>query len=142
MFSPTEMFGLSSNSLGKDDDDDDNDDDDATEECLICLTEQKEVLLLPCKHFCVCSDCFVHLDKCPVCRASFDKYVVIEKNAPTEIIHIPKCSDVSVGRFEPRVVENEINPVGHQHTTQTVDSSVNVSLIDDMNVDSFRGVNL
>lgn len=55
-YSPQEMFGLSKDeviqddAMVKDDNDNDGDDnDDATEECLICLTEQKEVLLLPCR---------------------------------------------------------------------------------------------
>ena len=87
IFSPTEMFGLSSDSSAN------QEDEDAGGECLICLTDPKEVLLLPCKHFCVCSDCFVHLDKCPVCRASFDKYVVIEKQ-PTAQIVVPKYEPV------------------------------------------------
>jgi len=78
-FSPQEMFGLY-----KDTSVDSNDEDgDSTEECLICLTEQKEVLLLPCRHFCVCSECFVHVDKCPVCRAAFDEYVVLENDHET-----------------------------------------------------------
>lgn len=98
MFSPTDMFGLPNDSCTDrdnidkgDDTNKDDDDDDATEECLICLTEQKEVLLLPCKHFCVCSECFVHLDKCPVCRANFDKYMVLEMKA-IDHLKVPKYS--------------------------------------------------
>lgn len=48
------------------------------EECVICLTDPKDTLLLPCRHLCVCSECFRHVDKCPVCRSAFDNYIVLE----------------------------------------------------------------
>lgn len=48
------------------------------DECVICLTEPKSTVLLPCRHLCVCNECFRHVDKCPVCRAAFDNYVVLE----------------------------------------------------------------
>lgn len=48
------------------------------DECVICLTEPKSTLLLPCRHLCVCNECFRHVDKCPVCRAAFDNYVVLQ----------------------------------------------------------------
>lgn len=51
------------------------------EECVICLTEPKDTLLLPCRHMCVCSECFRHVDKCPVCRSAFDNYIVL-RGAP------------------------------------------------------------
>lgn len=47
------------------------------EECVICLSDKKNVTLLPCRHLCVCNSCLVHIDKCPVCRTSFDEYVQI-----------------------------------------------------------------
>ncbi|CAN0535843.1 unnamed protein product, partial [Ectocarpus sp. 12 AP-2014] len=45
------------------------------EECVICLTDPKNTLLLPCRHLCVCTECFRHVDKCPVCRSAFDNYI-------------------------------------------------------------------
>jgi len=39
-------------------------------ECIICLTEVRDVVLLPCKHVCVCSKpCFNSITKCPICRS-------------------------------------------------------------------------
>lgn len=49
----------------------------ATDECVICLTDPKNTVLLPCRHLCVCAACFRHVDKCPVCRSAFDNYVVL-----------------------------------------------------------------
>lgn len=61
------------------------------EECVVCLTDPKEVLLLPCRHLCVCYSCFAFVDKCPVCRAFFEEYLRIEIN-----------TKVSVGSVSPR----------------------------------------
>jgi hypothetical protein len=47
------------------------------EECVVCLTDPKKVLLLPCRHLCLCANCLPLITKCPVCRANFDEYVQI-----------------------------------------------------------------
>ena len=49
------------------------------DDCVICLSEEKSVFLLPCRHLCVCKGCLVHIDKCPVCRASFEEYVLMNQ---------------------------------------------------------------
>eukprot|EP00597_Dinobryon_sp_UTEXLB2267_P001494 CAMPEP_0170070472 /NCGR_PEP_ID=MMETSP0019_2-20121128/8750_1 /TAXON_ID=98059 /ORGANISM="Dinobryon sp., Strain UTEXLB2267" /LENGTH=531 /DNA_ID=CAMNT_0010278757 /DNA_START=595 /DNA_END=2190 /DNA_ORIENTATION=- len=48
------------------------------EECVVCFTDHKEVMLLPCRHMSVCSSCLVFIDKCPVCRAFFEEYIVVQ----------------------------------------------------------------
>lgn len=40
--------------------------------CVVCIDEEKSVLLLPCRHVCVCKVCSRQLDTCPVCRAHID----------------------------------------------------------------------
>ncbi len=65
-------------------------------ECVICLTEKKQIFLLPCRsvetlghpphffrHMCVCRGCFIHIDKCPVCRAPFSTYVMVQDPSPS-----------------------------------------------------------
>lgn len=37
-------------------------------QCVICLDKEKDTLLKPCRHFCVCSECAIALAGCPVCR--------------------------------------------------------------------------
>ena len=37
--------------------DDDDDDDDDNSECVVCLSDTKDTLILPCKHLCLCSGC-------------------------------------------------------------------------------------
>ena len=36
--------------------------------CVICLDKEKEILLKPCRHFCVCFDCAIVSEECPICR--------------------------------------------------------------------------
>ena len=36
--------------------------------CKICLEHETNVVFIPCKHICVCSQCLNRLDICPVCR--------------------------------------------------------------------------
>lgn len=41
-------------------------------DCVICLSEQRSVLVYPCRHLCLCADCAEALpsqsSKCPMCR--------------------------------------------------------------------------
>ncbi|AAK85597.1 IAP-1 [Epiphyas postvittana nucleopolyhedrovirus] len=47
-------------------------------ECKICLERQRDTVLLPCRHFCVCMQCYFALDnKCPTCRQDVTDFVKI-----------------------------------------------------------------
>lgn len=42
-------------------------------ECVICLSDVKDTIVLPCRHFCICSECGDVLrrrapQRCPICR--------------------------------------------------------------------------
>jgi E3 ubiquitin-protein ligase MGRN1 len=43
--------------------------------CVICLTDIRNVLLLPCRHLCICGSCAENLKfqsaNCPICRIPF-----------------------------------------------------------------------
>jgi len=74
----TNMNPVKKESVGLDDD------------CVICLSEEKQVFLLPCRHLCVCKGCLVHIDKCPVCRANFEEYIQIDRDLDAmAIMHSP-----------------------------------------------------
>ena len=47
------------------------------EKCVACLEEERDTILLPCRHLCICSQCFelLTLDRCPVCRREFTNYL-------------------------------------------------------------------
>lgn len=46
-----------------------------TFECVICMSEERDTMLLPCRHLCLCSSCAQSLryqaNSCPICRCSF-----------------------------------------------------------------------
>lgn len=41
-------------------------------ECIVCMSEVKDTIVLPCRHMCLCSECADTIrgrsDKCPLCR--------------------------------------------------------------------------
>ncbi|EDO05518.1 Zinc finger C3HC4 type (RING finger) family protein [Babesia bovis T2Bo] len=59
---PRDMFGMG---------------DDADTDCLICLSNRMDTVLLPCGHASFCYTCLQSLrtEKCPVCRGSFTSYI-------------------------------------------------------------------
>lgn len=46
--------------------------------CIVCLVNPREIILLPCKHVCLCEDCAGKIErKCPVCNINIqDKRAV------------------------------------------------------------------
>ena len=49
--------------------------DDGDKECIICLSDKRDTIILPCKHMCLCVTCAMAIQnqtarKCPVCRDS------------------------------------------------------------------------
>ena len=44
-------------------------------ECVVCLEEKREMVLVPCGHACVCEGCSGTLALCPICRATIEKAV-------------------------------------------------------------------
>lgn len=46
-------------------------------ECLICLTEEKQLACMPCGHLCVCVPCGYALRTCPVCREKIQSFMRI-----------------------------------------------------------------
>lgn len=52
--------------------------------CVICMTDKKEVAVLPCRHMCLCVECVHELrlqsSKCPICRRGIDAFIRIKRN--------------------------------------------------------------
>lgn len=47
-------------------------------ECTICLERQRDAVLLPCRHFCVCVQCYFGLlEKCPTCRQDVTDFIKV-----------------------------------------------------------------
>ncbi|UJR14462.1 hypothetical protein I4U23_001459 [Adineta vaga] len=49
----------------------------STGECLICLTEEKQLACMPCGHLCACVSCGYALRTCPICRQTIQCFVRI-----------------------------------------------------------------
>ncbi|XP_076661261.1 mahogunin ring finger 1 isoform X1 [Halictus rubicundus] len=53
----------------------DEDTDDNGSECVICMYDVRDTLILPCRHLCLCNNCADSLryqaNNCPICRAPF-----------------------------------------------------------------------
>ncbi|XP_043220888.1 uncharacterized protein LOC122381122 isoform X2 [Amphibalanus amphitrite] len=45
--------------------------------CCVCRSEPAEVVLLPCRHGCVCKDCFRRTETCPLCRGRVAQYFTV-----------------------------------------------------------------
>ncbi|XP_048737260.2 cell growth regulator with RING finger domain protein 1-like isoform X2 [Ostrea edulis] len=54
--------------------------------CCVCQSAEMMIVLLPCRHGCVCSTCVNKLDKCPVCREVFTSYFRIKKHNRQEFV--------------------------------------------------------
>lgn len=59
--------------------------------CVICLTDIRNVLLLPCRHLCLCGSCAENLKfqsaNCPICRVPFRALLQINALRHREIAH-------------------------------------------------------
>lgn len=53
----------------------DDESDDNSSECVICMSDTRDTLILPCRHLCLCNSCADSLryqaNNCPICRAPF-----------------------------------------------------------------------
>ena len=47
--------------------------------CVICFTLPITRTILPCRHACVCGDCFEKIEKCPMCRCSILSFFKIRE---------------------------------------------------------------
>jgi hypothetical protein len=47
--------------------------------CVVCLSNEKSILCLPCRHLCLCQECSQHeeLDKCPICRLVVENMLLV-----------------------------------------------------------------
>lgn len=64
----------------EEDESDDEDEDEDNAECVICLTDDANTTLLPCRHLCLCKACAETINgnknECPVCRTRVQSFLV------------------------------------------------------------------
>jgi hypothetical protein len=51
----------------------DEGDEEANGQCVVCWTEKKSVLFLPCRHLCSCKACGDKTTQCPLCRKTIQQ---------------------------------------------------------------------
>lgn len=86
----------------------DEDTEDNGSECVICMSEVRDTLILPCRHLCLCNSCADSLryqaNNCPICRAPFRALLQIkalQKSIGTIISNPPlpegSCENIPSG---------------------------------------------
>lgn len=70
----TEMYGLGDLSKAESE----------SKECVICMTNERNTCVLPCRHICCCAECAntlrLQTDRCPVCRELMTELVYLTVN--------------------------------------------------------------
>ena len=61
--------------------------------CVVCLDREREVVLDPCRHYCLCGECSNSLTECPICRKRIQKKIdfleVIAEDPPRYFLSTP-----------------------------------------------------
>lgn len=60
-------LNINPNTHNKKDDNENND----QELCCICLNNKKDMVIKKCGHVCMCKNCSLNINKCPMCRINF-----------------------------------------------------------------------
>lgn len=74
----------------------DEDTEDNGSECVICMCDIRDTLILPCRHLCLCNSCADSLryqaNNCPICRAPFRALLQIRalQKATSQLPTIPQ----------------------------------------------------
>ncbi|OII71343.1 zinc C3HC4 type domain-containing protein [Cryptosporidium andersoni] len=57
-------------------------------DCLICMVNPKDTVLLPCRHCSTCESCLRALrqDRCPLCRSGFSGFIVLPISSKRDIM--------------------------------------------------------
>ncbi|XP_077293165.1 mahogunin ring finger 1 isoform X2 [Arctopsyche grandis] len=70
-----EIYGIENKNLDNSKVNGDEDCEDNGSECVICMCDVRDTLILPCRHLCLCNSCADSLryqaNNCPICRAPF-----------------------------------------------------------------------
>ncbi|XP_065347717.1 probable E3 ubiquitin-protein ligase MGRN1 [Cloeon dipterum] len=77
----------------------DTDTEDNGSECVICMCDGRDTLILPCRHLCLCNNCADSLryqaNNCPICRAPFRALLQIRALQKTNSSTLPIASAVT-----------------------------------------------
>lgn len=111
-----EIYGIENkhNEKVKDDDGDEDDFEDSGAECVICMSDMRDTLILPCRHLCLCSTCAESLryqaSSCPICRSPFRALLQIRAMRRKQTLALQQSGD----QTEENQVSQEGVPPGYE----------------------------
>ncbi len=84
-------------------------------ECVICMCESRDTLILPCRHLCLCKLCAINLrvqsNNCPICRIPFVALIqlkLFKKKNNLEHNQLP-CIKLDALNNQVVTIEDEVN---------------------------------
>ncbi|CAI9735227.1 E3 ubiquitin-protein ligase MGRN1-like [Octopus vulgaris] len=108
-----EIYGIENKNLERSKLDTDEDIEDTGSECVICMSDMRDTLILPCRHLCLCNNCAESLryqaSNCPICRAPFRALLQIRAMRRKQM-----SSNITQGGEEENFVSQEGVPPGYE----------------------------
>ena len=46
-------------------------------QCVVCLSNTRTHMCMPCKHLCMCKECIEQVEQCPICRTNIQSTMVV-----------------------------------------------------------------
>ncbi|KHJ75646.1 zinc finger, C3HC4 type [Oesophagostomum dentatum] len=100
------MFGIENKETSAD-----GSTDDGGLECIICMSDIRDTVILPCRHLCICNNCAdtlrYKLNNCPICRSPFRALIQLRARRQTR----------NMGYETVTLVEGLNGPLNHQSYT-------------------------
>lgn len=129
------------------------DDSDNSFECVICMSDLRDTLILPCRHLCLCNNCANSLryqaNNCPICRVPFRALLQIKavkrilNNINSQIILTESLNDVMIDippGYETIPLVEALNGVNPQLTYLSLKQTIENST-DELNENGVKKVN-
>ncbi|XP_033107990.1 probable E3 ubiquitin-protein ligase MGRN1 [Anneissia japonica] len=96
-----EIYGIENKKVTMIQDELDNDAlDDNGSDCVICMSDARDTLILPCRHLCLCNGCADSLryqsSCCPICRAPFR--ALLQIRALRKVSGVPHADDSNINQ--------------------------------------------
>lgn len=129
-----EIYGIENKALNKPTMDDDTDDNGS--ECVICMSDTRDTLILPCRHLCLCNSCADSLryqaNNCPICRSPFRALLqirAVQKGVSSNLLAPqnspdPNCEHIPSGYIPVSLIEALNGPpqcIGRTMSTDSTD---------------------
>ncbi|KAG5672913.1 hypothetical protein PVAND_003001 [Polypedilum vanderplanki] len=127
-----EIYGIENKNLTRVTNNDD--DEDTGSECVICICEPRDTLILPCKHLCLCNSCADSLryqaNNCPICRSPFRALLQIRavQKSNTPIININQqdgSENIPIGFMPVSLIEALNGPIHKRNSIDRKETSFN-----------------